>query len=336
MHCSKPKPRALLQPFHPLLLLGLALVVAACSTVPIPAPPPVGEGLPDHTDLDAFLARHVDEAGRVDYAAAVGDRADLDRYVAALARHSPDATPSAYPEEADRLAYWINAYNAWVIVMVLDAYPIASVRDVSNPLRLLHPLAGFFLLRKVTLGGERISLYSLENRVVRRRFSDPRIHFALNCASISCPRLPAEAFAPERLEAQLSREADRFLSEPRNVRVDAEAGEIHLSSIFDWYASDFTDQVERVAPGRSATLSAYLISNAPKEVAEQVARCEGCREVFVPYDWGLNDRPRQADLSRDRCPAHGRPSASSEGSGCTAEPPGLHRHSIAGQGVRSS
>ena len=276
------------------IALGLLMVVG-CARSPVPEVGPAASAF-RHDDFDRFLARHVDTLGRIDYQRAREDRADLDRYLEALAGASPDRAPARFPGQAARLAYWLNAYNASVIDLVLDHYPIGSVRDVRPPvlLRFLPRGAGFFFLERVELGGRRISLYTLENRVIRKRFSDPRIHFALNCASASCPRLPAEAFRPAQLEDQLRREAARFLAEPRNVRIDLEARRISLSSIFDWYRGDF----ERSAKDRS--LRGYLAEALAPELAGTLARCDDCGLDFVPYDWSLNDQPRMASLVAPR------------------------------------
>lgn len=245
-----------------------------------------------HADFDRFLRRNVDAAGRIDYARVLEDRADLDRYRAALAETSPDQDPDRFSTEAARLAYWLNAYNASAIGLVLDHYPISSVQDVRAPrlLRFLPKSAGFFLFRRVTLGQRRTTLYSLENRLIRRRFADPRVHFALNCAAASCPRLPAEAFLPERLEEQLARETDRFLSEPRNVRLDSEARVLFLSSIFKWYEDDFVRWLKHNAPGTEHSLRAYLAHQLPAHETEAIHSCADCRVEFIPYDWSLNDR----------------------------------------------
>ncbi|MEM7410992.1 MAG: DUF547 domain-containing protein [Myxococcota bacterium] len=275
--------------------LCLVMALSGCVTVhapPLAAGPGEATALFQHDGFDAFLSRHVDDRGRLDYAAAAGDRSDLDRYLVALATASPDATPDHFPSDADRLAYWLNAYNAWAIALVLEHYPIASVREVPSPApaRWVVPdLAGFFFFQHVTLGGETLSLYELENGVVRERFPDPRIHFALNCASRSCPRLPAEAFRPTTLEAQLARETRRFLGEARNFEVRPGDREIHLSSIFDWYTDDFTDWVTQQDPAREASLESYVRLAHP-DGDRVLAGCEDCRLVFVPYDWGLNDR----------------------------------------------
>ena len=274
--------------------LALFLALGACTTVrpPLPGPEPGSVRAFSYGDFDAFLRRTVDDLGQVDYAAAAADRADLDRYLGQLAAVSPDSHPALFPTPADRLAYWINAYNASVISLVLAYYPIASVTDVRAPfpLRFLLPRpAGFFVFQRVELGGVAMSLYHLETGLVRERFADPRIHFALNCASAGCPRLPAEAFTPDALEAQLERETRRFLGEPRNVRVNGDTQTLHLSAIFDWYDDDFTDWLAQVHPDEEPTLASYVRVAAPAGTAEALRRCAGCRVEFVPYDWSLND-----------------------------------------------
>lgn len=281
------------------LLMSVAISVASgCATVTVPEPPP-GDPLARfaHDDWNGFLERHVDDAGRVDYAAAETDREDLGRYVAAIAHQSPDATPPRFPTDADRLAYWINAYNASTISLVLDRYPVGSVHEIQTGFtRLLRPIlpagAGFFFFHRIQLGGARTSLYFLENGVIRERFDEPRIHFALNCASISCPRLPSTAFRVESLEADLARETQHFLAEERNVAIDPEAGVVRLSSIFDWYAKDFTGWMERHAPEEPATLLGWVTHHAEGAKRQQLLDCAECRVEFVTYDWGLNDLTR--------------------------------------------
>ena len=248
-----------------------------------------------HAEFDHFLRRHVDEEGKIDYAKVLGDRADLDRYRASLAQTSPDRNPEAFGTEAGRLAYWLNAYNASVIGLVLDHYPMSSVQDLLPPwyLAFLPEGSGFFALQRFTLGGSRTSLYSLENLLIRRRFHDPRVHFAMNCASASCPRLPAEAFDPERLEEQLERERDLFLTDPRNVRIDEDQRVVYLSSIFEWYEGDFVDWPQEEFPDDEASLWTYLELNLPHENAAEIYTCSDCVIEFISYDWTLNDRDRR-------------------------------------------
>lgn len=273
------------------MIASLALLLeAGCTTLEPPGPaavPPAPERF-SHEHFDRVVRRHVDAEGRVDYAALQGDRADLDAYQRLLAAYSPDSHPEMFPTREDDLAYWINAYNASAIVAVLAYYPIAGVGDVKPPLllRFLPDKSGFFVFQRFTFGGSTTNLYVLEHRVIRARYREPRVHFALNCASRSCPRLPARAFTAAGLEAELDRETRRFFAEERNLRVDHAERAVHLSSILDWYESDFTDAL----PGDDATLTAYAALYAPPDVAAELARAGDYEVRFVPYDWRLNDQ----------------------------------------------
>ncbi len=283
-----------------LCLLIAVPLLASCASIGPRVPLPRSTATPPldfHRDLDSFLRRHVDADGRVDYRAASVDRADLDRYVAQLARISPDSHRDWFPTDADRLAYWINAYNAFVIHLVLHYYPITSVRDIRPPVPFffLPRLAGFFVFQRVTLGGRETSLRALEDGVIRGRFSEPRVHFALNCASRSCPRLPNRGFTPAGLDTELEREAGRFVAEERNVRIDVAGGTLFLSSIFRWYEADFADCVKGHRAGEEATLRRYLRPYLSETQAAQLHACARCRVEFVPYDWGLNDRHAAAE-----------------------------------------
>ncbi len=240
-----------------------------------------------HDDLDAVLSRFVDGTGRVDYTALAKDRDALDRYYASLGEFSPDSHPDRFPTSNHVLAYWINAYNAAAIVFVLDAFPISSVRDVRPPWFFRVPPGAGFFLQRVPLGGASATLYGLENVVIRKRFADARVHFALNCASISCPRLPRGAFVGERLEEQLRAETALFLSERRNVEIDLEARRIIVSEIFKWYRGDF----EKAAPPGESDLRGYLqaaLVEVGSPLATALQACAECPIVFRPYDWGLN------------------------------------------------
>ena len=233
-----------------------------------------------HAAWARVLERFVDGEGRVDYAALARDRTDLDAYVGQLAATSPDRQPEAFPTAHDALAYWIDAYNASVMARVVQSYPIASVADAS-----LLGKVGFFRLTRPDLGGQPTSLTTLEHAIIRERFREPRVHFALNCASRGCPHLPREPFSGDRLDAQLDRETRRFLAEERNVHVDHDARTLSLSAIFDWYADDFTGGDED-----GGTVLAWIWRHADDARAADLARAAGYHVRFVPYDWRLNDQ----------------------------------------------
>ncbi len=275
------------------------LILTACTTIPAPDAVSPGMTAPvaefSHAGFDRVLDQFVDERGRVDYAALARDTRPIDAYYAQLAAASPDSHPDLFPTEDSKLAYWINAYNASVIVTVLYHYPIESVKDVrSDALFFLPRLAGFFYLQRIELGGAKMNLYALENDLIRKRFADPRIHFALNCASLGCPILPRHAFHPASLRAELDAETTKFIGEGRNVDVDAVEQKIRLSAIFEWYERDFTAWMEQNHPDRPATLIGYIGLHLSPESTDDLDRCEKCEVEFVPYDWALNDQREPA------------------------------------------
>ncbi len=269
------------------LLLLLAVGLAGCATTWEPvAPAPGPKSGFSHTLLDGVQQRFVDERGRVDYSGLAGNRGDLDRYYAALAAVSPDSHPIRFPDEADQLAYWINAYNAAVLVLVLEHYPIDSVKDVRRPAgAFFFPrLAGFFFFQRVRLGGKTTNLYDLENKIIRKRFGEPRIHFAINCASIGCPLLPQRAFTPRDLDAALDREARRFFAQPDKLKIDHPGKRVEVSSILKWFRDDFLDD-------ETPTLLDYVRRYVPPERQAELDRARDYELGFLEYDWGLNDQP---------------------------------------------
>ncbi len=208
---------------------------------------------------------------RADFGELAANRSRLDEFVAYVARVSPATAPELFPRRADVLAYHLNAYNALVMKRVIDEGVTDGFTDFFRRQR-------FFRLSKVTVGGRSMSLATYENAVIRP-LGEPRVHFALNCMVRSCPRLPQEAFDAEALEAQLESAAREFLNDSRSVRVDVAAGEVWLSSIFDFYTEDF-------APDRRGeSLIAYVNRYRDEPIDP------GLAVKFIPYDWTLNRQP---------------------------------------------
>lgn len=162
----------------------------------------------------------------------------------------------------------------------MSHYPIHSVQDVIGPFiaRVLPAGPGFFLFESIQLGGHTTRLYWLENSLIRRRFEEPRVHFALNCASISCPRRPTEEFRGDRLGDQLTRETKNFLSQHRHFEIDMDKGVVRLSSIFDWYTRDFGRGTKTV--NRRAILFGYLSEILDEPERSALAACAVCRLEF--------------------------------------------------------
>lgn len=273
--------------------VGLLLSAVGC-TVVRPSSTPWTKGRLSrfsHADFTQVLRRFVGADGRLDYAALKVYREPLDTYFKQLSFYSPDSHPRMFPTEAHRLAYWINAYNAAAIKTVLLYYPVRSVSDIRGPIpsNFLIPESGFFLAHRILLGGDTYSLNSLENRVIRDRFQDPRVHFAINYASRGGSKLAREAYVPSRLEEQLERATRYFFSEDRNLWVDHETQTVHLSPILKWYKRDFTSWLERTDPESEASLLAYVELYAPVEKAADLAMAQDYEIEFSDYDWRLND-----------------------------------------------
>ncbi len=215
------------------------------------------------------LAQHVDEAGRIDFASLVRDHGDLDRVVAFIAANDPITQPAKFPGPEARLAYYINAYNALAMHGVVDSGVPESLGGVRK--------FTFFYLRTFAIGGKSISLYNFENDVVRR-IGEERVHFALNCMVVSCPRLPRTAFTADKIDKQLDVAARTFIGESRNVRVLPARHELWLSGIFKFYTEDFLAR----APNLIAYLNRYRSEQIPSDFKIR----------FFDYDWTVNERGR--------------------------------------------
>lgn len=278
------------------VLCIISLAFSGCAKVHAPSAPATVVAVPpvfSHELFDRVLLRYGSPSGKIDYAALKANSDDLDRYYRLIAATSPDSHPEIFPTDRHALAYWINAYNAAAIQIVLAYYPIDSVLAVKPPavFFFLPTASGFFVFQKPIFGDRKISLYKLENGIVRKRFADPRIHFALNCASMGCPKLPQQTFSGDTLDEQLDAETRRFVADKRNVRIDHEAKTIFLSQIFEWYEDDFLKWLTQNDSDRPARLTRYVARYLPSEKADELAAVEADYAVqFIPYDWTLNDR----------------------------------------------
>lgn len=224
----------------------------------------------DNSDWAFVLKTYVDEQGRVDYAGLKASPEPLYRYVAMLGKVGPNTREDLFPTTGHMLAYYINAYNALTLYNVIERYPIKSVRDDR---------ADFFVFTRFGLDNEDVSLHLLETKLILKKLKkfktgEPRVHFALNCASVGCPRLPQVPFEGAALEQQLAQETREFLSEPRNYTV--EDGVPVISQIFQWYGEQFTPDP-----------LTWISDRMPAMKVPQ-----GVKPKFRPYDWSLNDQAR--------------------------------------------
>lgn len=243
-----------------------------------------------HRSYEELLESYVDADGRVDYARwhqLPASRQQLDAYLSAVSQFSPDSTPSRFSNRNDELAYWMYAYNAYVIKSVLDHWPLKSVTDVKAPLEVVRGL-GFFYQLRFSFGGEFMSLLVVENKKIRKQYKDPRIHFVLNCASASCPIARPGLPIGDDLEALLADATVEFVNNIGNVHVDHDQGIVYLSRIFKWYEEDFASDVRIRGNLAGNELLSYVAEYASDDLSRDLARAEAYEVTFRDYDWGLN------------------------------------------------
>jgi len=252
----------------------------------------------DHATLDTVLALYVQD-GRVDYTALKFGRASLDRYLDQLAGVGADEF-AGWPE-AERIAYLINAYNAYVLETVIDHYPIEGsgfLKKLTSPSRFGLPkssirhIDGVFDRLRHDVAGTEMTLDDIEHATLRTDYDEPRIHFALVRATVSCPPLREQAYRGVRLDEQLDDQGRRFLNDPRHNRFEIERGRVHLSKLFDWYGEDFEQFAGEPGYARDPEVSGVL-SFVSRYLRERVAEFLETGEYgvqFESYDWTLNDQ----------------------------------------------
>jgi hypothetical protein len=252
----------------------------------------------DHTHAawDALLKKHVKlvdggKASQVRYAQLAKDRAALKAYLAGVSK----VTPAEFDgwTKAQRMAFLVNAYNAYTVELILTKYPdLESIRDLGNVV-----FASPWKKRFFTLLGRETHLDDIEHGMLRKpgAYDEPRVHYAVNCASVGCPMLREEAFVAPRLEAQLEEQARRFLSDRTRNRFDPRSGKLEVSEIFKWFKEDWTSGYRGLAGTGAPVTSreqyfaryADLLADLPEHrrlVAEGKAPI-----AHLDYDWSLND-----------------------------------------------
>ena len=227
----------------------------------------------DHGPWDDFLERYrtlgADAVARVNYAAVTDqDRARLARYIETLSN-----VDVASLDRATALAYWLNLYNAATVAVVLDHYPVASIRDIAD-----GPLpTGPWDREVVTVAGQSLTLNDIEHLIVRPVFAEPRIHYALNCAAVGCPNLAGTAWRADGIDQRLEAAERAYVNDPRGLNIGKD-GRVTASKIFAWFREDF---------GSSKDLIDRLVGVAEPQRAEALRR-RGRIDAFA-YDWALND-----------------------------------------------
>lgn len=275
------------------VLLAAFLWINRPRQVVVDAPLPAGfpdEGF-SHKAFEGLLRVFVTDLGRVDYERwqSSGDSvARLDSYLAAVSQFSPENAPDRFADRNAELAYWMYGYNAYVIKGVLNHWPLSSVTDVKAPIEAIKGM-GFFYRLRFSFGGQYLSLLTVENDRIRKRYRDARIHFVLNCASESCPVARPELPTGEALDQLMSTAASEFINDPDNVSVDHESRTVILSTIFKWYEEDFINDLRAKGRPASRGLIDYVAGHAKGKLRSDLRRANGYSVQFREYDWRLND-----------------------------------------------
>ena len=221
--------------------------------------------LMEHLDWTALLQRHVTEAGQVNYKGFIKDSILFDKYLTDLSKHPTGSNWS----EREKLAYWINAYNAFTVKLILDNYPLNSIKDIGDGLVMINSP---WDIKFFKIGHTDFDLNTIEHEILRKQFDEPRIHFAINCASFSCPKLRNEAYTAQNLEGQLNEQALEFINNPDKNIINN--NDIRLSKIFDWFQSDFKKETK---------LLDYIKRYNP--TVNEKNKIE-----YLEYNWALNEQ----------------------------------------------
>ncbi len=222
-----------------------------------------------HESFDALLTKYVDDKGLVDYKGLKAERKELKSYLRLLENNAPQDNWS----ENQKLAYWINAYNAYTIDLILEHYPVSSIKDIGSKIQI--PFVNTpWDIKFINIGGEGYDLNNIEHGIIREEFDEPRIHFALVCAAISCPKLQNNAYLPETLDMQLTKAAKEFLADADKNEFKNEKS-ASLSKLFNWYGGDFNNK---------GTLIDYINQYAP------IILNKNARISWQEYDWTLNEQ----------------------------------------------
>lgn len=245
--------------------LAIPIVLLYFSSPGFGEPFPTGKSV-DHTLFAELLGRYVKE-GAVDYAGFKSEEKQLDAYLRVL-----ETTDTKQLVTSEQFAFYINAYNAWTIKLILSGYPgITSIWDLGGRF-----WGKPFQKKMIHLDGETVSLDHIENDILRPRFKDERVHFAINCAAKSCPPLRPEPYRGEILDRQLDEMTSAFVNNPNLNRLEGET--LFVSKVFKWFSSDFTDDV----PG-------FFMKYATGGFrAKLITAKDRVRVSYLDYDWSLN------------------------------------------------
>lgn len=235
----------------------LILILSICISGSTSVGNPLAMGI-DHSTWNDLLKTHVSADGKVNYKGFKKDKTELDEYLQHLSEHFPKDSWTTN----EKLAYWINTYNAYTISLIVERYPVKSIMDIQNA----------WDIKFIQLGDQTYTLNNIEHQIIRKKFDEPRIHFVLVCAAISCPVLLNEAYIADNLEQQLQQQGEQFINDPSKNSIKNNKAKV--SQLFNWFGDDFT---------KNGSLIEYL--NQFSEIKlEPNAKID-----FLEYNWDLNE-----------------------------------------------
>ena len=213
--------------------------------------------------FDSLLQKNVDKTGRVDYQSLKNNETLLDNYLAYIQNNEPTKDWSSNKKKA----FWINTYNAYTIKIILNNYPLKSIRDIKIDGKTAWKIPF------VKVGQKRYTLDQIEHKILRKKFNDPRIHVGINCASVSCPRLWNFAFTEDNIASSLDNLMKVFINDTTRNKISK--NNLEISEIFNWFSKDFM---------KNGTIINYLNTYAAIKISEKASI------KYLTYDWSLNKK----------------------------------------------
>ncbi len=242
-----------------LLFTSVIIVLHACKVQDYPSDSePV-----THEIWDSLVREHVTAEGLVDYKGFIQDSVKLNKYLDLLSQNHPNEKNW---NRNERLAYWINTYNAFTVKLIVDHYPVESIKDIKNGIPFVNTV---WDIKFINIEGATYDLNNIEHGIIRPKFDEPRIHMAVNCASISCPKLQDRAYTAAKLDEQLDEASREFINDEDKNKITPEKAQ--LSKIFSWYGGDFKS-----------------VRNFVNKYSD-VKINKNTKIEYQEYDWGLND-----------------------------------------------
>ena len=222
-----------------------------------------------HSIWNELLQKHVDQEGNVNYDGFLLERKKLESYLILLSKNAPN---DELWSDQDQLAYWINAYNAFTIELILRNYPLSSIKNIGSSIQIPF-INSPWDIQFIEINGEKYDLNNIEHNILRKNYNEPRIHFAINCASESCPQLRNKAYVSEKIEMQLEEQARYFINDDSKNSISKDT--ITISKIFSWFSGDFE---------KNGSLITFL-----NQYSDTIIN-DNATITYKTYNWDLNNQ----------------------------------------------